>query len=234
MDSVRKARKARITPATQRACLECQKRKTRCIIDSGESTECIYCQKTGKRCVFEEPPDRTSLTRKNLDAAEWRIKQLESLIHSMDPRVDIEDAINGMKQTSEQRSITRSSTASDEFEWHEGTPGITGMSKSDEALDGMAILPAKAQEAGYLGKSELMKTCRIDFGTRDNSSQEAVLRQVCFRQSPIYHIKERLHGFPRTLRESQKKAKAVFKRLRPLPIFSCTKSLLPPQPPVGL
>lgn len=161
MDPLRRVRKPRITSASQRACVECQKRKTRCIIDPNEggTESCVYCNKVGKRCIFEGPPDRTSLTRKNLDAAEWRCKQLESLLHSLNPDMDIEDAIkseSGGSNVVPESRITRSSTASDEFEWHEGTPGTPGVSKSDDVTgDGMAILPSKAQEAGYLGKSSL-------------------------------------------------------------------------------
>lgn len=62
--------------ASERACLQCQKRKTRCVSNAANAT-CSYCAKMSKACVFETPPTRTPLTRRNLDAAEARCKELE-------------------------------------------------------------------------------------------------------------------------------------------------------------
>ena len=67
---------------SDRACLECQRRKTRCI-PNGDDKPCEYCNRTGKRCHFAEPPARTPLTRKNLDALESRCQHLESIIEGL-------------------------------------------------------------------------------------------------------------------------------------------------------
>ncbi|QKX54102.1 uncharacterized protein TRUGW13939_01185 [Talaromyces rugulosus] len=63
--------------ASERACLQCKKRKTRCVSNSNTDAICSYCAKMSKACVFETPPTRTPLTRRNLDAAEARCKELE-------------------------------------------------------------------------------------------------------------------------------------------------------------
>lgn len=62
-----------------RACLECQRRKTRCVLN-GDSRVCSYCSKASKTCLFDKPPSRTPLTRKNLDAVEARCEELERLL----------------------------------------------------------------------------------------------------------------------------------------------------------
>lgn len=74
--------------ASERACLQCQKRKTRCVPNNNngsDATTCSYCAKMSKACVFETPPTRTPLTRRNLDAAEARCKELERQLRQVQP-----------------------------------------------------------------------------------------------------------------------------------------------------
>ena len=157
--------KSRTLNPTNRACLQCQKRKSKCTGSDGIKA-CKYCLKTEKPCIFEAPPSRTSLTRKNLDAAELRIQQLTSLLESLHPELDIDAAIQGLKQVrntsvddhSPQQGTFRSTSPSDEYEWHE-----SALSPAEEATveaglrDGMASLSTTADESGYLGKD----SCRV-------------------------------------------------------------------------
>lgn len=107
-------------------------------------------------------PSRTSLTRKNLDAAERKNRQLESLLRSIRPDLDIDSALQEVVDGSlgsdadknEPQDKQSSPRSSDEFEWHEtALSEAAGGSKDGTRIgDGMANLPAKSQEAGYLGK----------------------------------------------------------------------------------
>jgi transcriptional regulatory protein GAL4 len=145
-----------------RACLECQKRKTKCREAADGSGSCSYCIKTRKQCVFEAPAPRTPLTRRNLDAVEWKCQRLESLIRSIDPNLDIEAALKGQRPSSssngqlsgpraESRSV--SPTPADDYEWHESVSQAEVRSPSGDGTfvwDGMASLSTRA--SGYLGK----------------------------------------------------------------------------------
>jgi transcriptional regulatory protein GAL4 len=71
--------------ASERAYLQCQKRKTRCVSNGSTDAICSYCAKMSKECVFETPPTRTPLTRRNLDAAEARCKELELRLRQLQP-----------------------------------------------------------------------------------------------------------------------------------------------------
>jgi transcriptional regulatory protein GAL4 len=145
----------------RRACAECQKRKTRCMGSRDDLQTCSYCRKAGKRCTFEALPSRTSLTRKNLDEAERRNRQLESLLRSLRPDLDIDSAVQNIADTSidsdadenQPQNKQPSPRSSDEFEWHETALSEgPGPSKDGAGMgDGMANLPANSQEAGYLG-----------------------------------------------------------------------------------
>ncbi|KAJ5376627.1 hypothetical protein N7509_013513 [Penicillium cosmopolitanum] len=145
----RSGKKNTLAPAA-RACTNCQKRKSRCL-HSRENNPCSFCEKTGKTCSFEGPPDRTPLTRRNLDAAEYRCTQLRSLLQSLNPDVNIEaalaersnesaleervDAFDSSHQFDKDSEVTP-----DSYEWKEGSLSPT---------DGMATL--SATEAGYFG-----------------------------------------------------------------------------------
>jgi transcriptional regulatory protein GAL4 len=76
--------------ALERACLHCQRRKTRCVPE-GNNRSCRYCAKVGKNCVFSGPPARTALTRKNLNAIESRCRLLEAHLKRLQPSLDLED-----------------------------------------------------------------------------------------------------------------------------------------------
>src|ERR1700754_4315664 len=77
---------------SDRACTECQRRKTRCALGSG-GPPCVYCARTGKECVVAKPQPRTSLTRKNLQSAEIRCKRLEAILRRIRPDLSLEDEI---------------------------------------------------------------------------------------------------------------------------------------------
>jgi transcriptional regulatory protein GAL4 len=122
---------------------------------------CSYCTKAGKRCNFEVPPSRTSLTRKNLEAAEHRCKQLEALLRSLKPEIDLETALKEHSENSDPSELPielksqehRSSVSSDEYEWHEASLSSTAGTNKDEEIvrDGMANMPAELSKSGYLG-----------------------------------------------------------------------------------
>nr|XP_036579674.1 C6 transcription factor [Colletotrichum truncatum]KAF6787354.1 C6 transcription factor [Colletotrichum truncatum] len=140
-----------------RACVNCQKRKSRCMRGSVPNDPCSYCTKTGKTCSFESPPDRTPLTRKNLDAAELRCTQLQNLLLSLNPDLDIESALK--RSTIDNKEGEHSSYATEEsdettphsYEWHEGSLSPINQSNSTNDNDGMATL--SSHDSGYLGSS---------------------------------------------------------------------------------
>jgi transcriptional regulatory protein GAL4 len=137
--------------ANPRACLQCQKRKTRCIQDP-RSASCTYCTRARKECTFEEAPSRTPLTRKNLDALELRCKHLENLVRSLSQGVDIEAQIDeaGERQDTSRPGNDIGDAASEEYEWHE-SPASTGPKPPHLAdSDGMASMAVES--SGYLGR----------------------------------------------------------------------------------
>lgn len=152
---------------TERACLQCQRRKTRCI-PSENGGACVYCQKMSKSCEFGDPPSRTPLTRKNLDQVETRCRKLEALVRSLQPNVDIDDTLHdrscnhmpGSRAESNVRAppeiiSTDSPTTivTHSYEWQEALGHRSGqMSPSRRSgQDGMASLGAHDSQAGYLG-----------------------------------------------------------------------------------
>ncbi|THW22133.1 hypothetical protein D6D23_06168 [Aureobasidium pullulans] len=151
----RTARKA----ASERACLECQKRKTRCVA-AAEGDACAYCQKTGKTCAFDGPHERTPLTRRNLDAAEAHCRQLEMLLEELQG-----NANSGAEQTEAEpsqeirveprRQLNAEDPPSGPYEWNEGLDAGTNDPSPDGeySRDGMASLTRQGHGAGYLGKS---------------------------------------------------------------------------------
>ena len=138
-----------------RACINCQKRKTRCLRVGSDSGSCSYCLRKGKACSFDSPPDRTPLTRKNLDAAEYRYTQLRSLLRSLNPEIDIETALEHLG--AEDAPLSPSHAANndltpDSYEWHEGSlsPELVTPDQSNAiTTDGMATL--QTDDSGYLG-----------------------------------------------------------------------------------
>ncbi len=139
--------------ANPRACLQCQKRKTKCIQDP-RSASCTYCARARKECTFEEAPSRTPLTRKNLDALEQRCKHLESLVRSLRQGVDVEAhlmdrACEGGQDAGSRPGNDVRDAASEEYEWHE-SPASTGPKPPHLAdSDGMASMAVES--SGYLG-----------------------------------------------------------------------------------
>lgn len=87
--SARASRRSRAN-FNERACLNCQRRKTRCVPEAN-ARSCTYCVRVGKNCVFGTPPARTALTRRNLEAIESRCRRLEAQLKRLRPNLDHED-----------------------------------------------------------------------------------------------------------------------------------------------
>lgn len=148
------------SPSVARACVNCQKRKSRCLRGDGRNGPCSYCARTGKTCSFEAPPDRTPLTRKELDAAEDQCKKLRVLLRSLNPDVDIESALKGLQgrttrtdtrlrhqnHSDSEKDPVDEQSSSCSYEWHEQAPHLESCS---QASDGMAMIATN--ESGYLG-----------------------------------------------------------------------------------
>ncbi|KAJ5784553.1 transcriptional regulatory protein C1F7.11c [Penicillium pulvis] len=173
-----------------RACINCQRRKTRCFRPGSETGPCSYCTRKGKTCSFESPPDRTPLTRKNLDLAERRCTQLRSLLHSLNPDLDVKSAL---EQLGSEQDVADSPTldgsielASSNYEWHEGSLSPDGASPDgDKAIttDGMATL--STNDSGYLGQGKEGDANLIEHFT-DREFHHLSL-QICY--FPVLHEK---------------------------------------------
>lgn len=137
-----------------RACLQCQKRKTKCVFRGMNPDACIYCTKTHKRCIFEAPPSRTPLTRKNLDAVERRCAQLEAQLRALDPNLKLETSLEGDdREISEEPPLptdARESSPGEDYEWNEAEASNHAKPANVEN-DGMATISTAA--SGYLGES---------------------------------------------------------------------------------
>ncbi|KAK9428640.1 fungal-specific transcription factor domain-containing protein [Lipomyces doorenjongii] len=148
---------------SERACLQCQKRKTRCVSD-GDGGPCAYCTKMGKSCVFEGPPTRTPLTRKNLDAAEARCKELERRMRKLQADLKLNSSHDNSTGSNEYQGPgqpTHSAASADRepveapvelgFEWQEtfSLGDNQGYLEGKKIQDGMVSLAA----SGYLGNS---------------------------------------------------------------------------------
>lgn len=148
----RSPRKNTVTPAA-RACVNCQKRKSRCLQET-KNGPCSFCERKGKTCSFEGPPARTSLTRKNLDAAERRCTQLRALLQSLNPDLDVESALEILADDTDSCHINEvNETTPDSYEWHEGSLSPDcDLSRRVNTIstDGMATL--STTDSGYLGR----------------------------------------------------------------------------------
>lgn len=154
----------------QRACLNCQKRKSRCQPNANGFGPCSYCDRVGKDCSFVNPPDRTRLTRANLDALERRCNQLQALVRSLHPDLDIDVAIANLEAG---RDISKSvgpasnhgspeaEEPAHEFEWNEASLHLTLEAPNGDpgVLDGMATL--NSLDAGYLGIVHYWTACDL-------------------------------------------------------------------------
>ncbi|KAI0976640.1 fungal-specific transcription factor domain-containing protein [Xylaria arbuscula] len=149
--------------SVSRACRNCQKRKSRCLRVRPEDPSCISCTKCKKTCIFENPPDRTPLTRRNLDAAELQIAQLRALLDSLHPGMDINAAIRRLdtgdrsacaRVQSSLRPAEEEDVMPQTYEWHEESLSATAETVNHVSTpnDGMANLPAD-ENSGYIGGS---------------------------------------------------------------------------------
>jgi transcriptional regulatory protein GAL4 len=108
--------------------------------------------------VYEARPNRTALTRSNFDAAERRIKQLETLIHSRHPEIDIETEIKKLENLSSNSrqppggrgGDDEDASLDEDYEWNEALVPADEKELEHEG-DGMASSPTPT--SGYLGKS---------------------------------------------------------------------------------
>ncbi|KAK9365570.1 fungal-specific transcription factor domain-containing protein [Lipomyces kononenkoae] len=150
---------------SERACLQCQKRKTRCV-STGIGGACSYCTKMGKPCVFDSPPTRTPLTRKNLDVAEARCKELERRLRQLQPDIKLDDNQNNSAGSLEDQGADQSSHSAHTenvaresveapaelgLEWQEtfGLHNHQGYLEGKKIQDGMVSQAA----GGYVGNS---------------------------------------------------------------------------------
>lgn len=141
-----------------RACLNCQKRKSRCTRPRQGDGPCVYCARAKKTCSFDGPRKRTPLTRNNLDALENECERLRSLLRSMDSGVDVNvvsENTRSSPQNSEMPGQPEPSESSPQIhEWHEGPLSPQGSSpellRPNDQPDGMATLAPRS--SGYLGE----------------------------------------------------------------------------------
>lgn len=136
---------------SDRACLACQRRKTKCI-PSGDGQPCEYCTKTGKRCQFAEPPNRTPLTRKNLDDLESRCHHLEAIIESLQrsngPPVSHTENLRHEATTAPKHAVGST------YEWNEDQdPKSWSATPPEEERDGMVMVAAANRTSGFIGTS---------------------------------------------------------------------------------
>lgn len=164
-----------------RACVNCQKRKSRCARSSIAGEPCAFCARANKPCSFQEPPRRTALTRDNLSAAQSEVLRLRRLIEVLQPGIDVDAALLDVPAavtiytaTTSVPTTTTTCTATtlpaatgnvstepwkeerQGFEWHEGpdSPAVDrdGNGTSPSTReDGMALFPTG--NSGYLGSS---------------------------------------------------------------------------------
>ena len=151
---------AESAPEQLKACLECQKRKSKC---TGE-LPCAFCSKTNRSCVYTARPQRTPLTRKNLDAAEQKCQKLASLLKSLNPDVEIESLLQDSETSTNSQlaslnppgtSHPATAGSSNEYEWHED-PLSTDDYEIQSPRHGMTLLPTDPSDSGYLGMSQLI------------------------------------------------------------------------------
>ncbi|KAJ8133430.1 hypothetical protein O1611_g188 [Lasiodiplodia mahajangana] len=118
---------------------------------------------TVRRERADSPPDRTPLTRRNLDAAEIQVVQLRALLKSLHPDLDIDAAIKGLHTRGSAVSLPvqlgsppaeADRPMPQNYEWHEGSLSVnTGRAGNTIASnDGMANLLID-ENSGYLGGS---------------------------------------------------------------------------------
>jgi len=142
-------------PEQLKACLECQKRKSRCTSE----LPCAFCHKANRSCVYTPRPQRTPLTRKNLDAAEQKCQKLASMLKTLNPDVDIESLLKDSETSINSQLASPSSSgtsppaptgSSNKYEWHED-PLSADEDEIQSPRDGMALLPTDPSDSGYLG-----------------------------------------------------------------------------------
>lgn len=156
---------------TEKACNECQRRKTKCVLS--QDGPCDFCRRAGKACVFDEPPQRTPLTRQNLDQAEARCRQLEQVLQQRETEMTPSAASRHDQQQPKLRA-NESGDGNADYEWNEASDpeAREHSSDSDHARDGMAALTSRNSGSGYLGIAVFIgilflanRTCRHKLGS---------------------------------------------------------------------
>jgi len=156
--------RARRTALSERACLQCQKRKTRCIPRGADQT-CEYCEKSQRECTFPERPPKTPLTRKNLEDAESRCEELESLLDKYrgtrpeangvrESEAGLAQGNDAVQGSAHNVSGSYRDTAVDAspYEWDETLAGEGVSAGTGHMQDGMVSLGGSNVGTGYLGK----------------------------------------------------------------------------------
>lgn len=161
------------TPLSDRACLQCQKRKSRCVPRDADQP-CEYCEKSQRECTFPQRPSRTPLTRKNLQDAESRCQELESLLEqyrrssversSLAPTpvppppvtADVTDTlpINGTQSSTRPANPEIRDEAADAspYEWDETLVGDGPPPHCAQPRDGMPSFGGGNVGTGYMGE----------------------------------------------------------------------------------
>ena len=175
MNDTRRSRNPHI-----RACLGCQKRKTRCVPSQHHPSSCTYCARAKTDCIFDTPAPRIPLTRKNLDAFEQRCGQLEALLRSLSPGIDVDAELKKLgsprldtQQTTPVDGEDGSDGSQDEdVEWNEALPP-NDPKRLHFKSDGMAMAPTTT--SGYLGR-----TLPTTWSTQAAYTTQAVVRCLEF------------------------------------------------------
>ncbi|KAK2590407.1 hypothetical protein QQS21_011912 [Conoideocrella luteorostrata] len=165
-----------------RACLECQKRKTRCV-SSPHADSCTYCVRARKECVFEVNPTRTPLTRKNFDALEKRCAQLETALRTLSGRINVDKDLEQLAKDNANHAATDSGQTEEtnlaepaqdpettegspnSYEWIEAVHISSGHGEiSDRDAEDYEMASMAARGSGYLGNTSVSDILRTISG----------------------------------------------------------------------
>ncbi|OJJ50349.1 hypothetical protein ASPZODRAFT_58113 [Penicilliopsis zonata CBS 506.65] len=150
------AKRLRVGPRTQVACVACKARKQKC--DPVGAT-CRNCLRAGRECIIEDPATKRHQPRNYLRSLEERVAMLEGLLRDVRP-----DVILDPQQTSHQESAS-SDSGLDLLRDLEPTssPLHAGTEASDDLSSkiGLLCLNAAGQSSHYLGASSGFSFSRV-------------------------------------------------------------------------
>ncbi|KAH8589154.1 C6 transcription factor [Bisporella sp. PMI_857] len=173
------------------SCDACRARKYKC---SKEQPACKSCGQHGWQCKYSPKVSRTALTRSNLSAAEDRVRELEAILSSLLPNVNLGSAWESIKQDGTipnqqamcstpqlgrtslpdqpelgkavESGIESLPREADGFDWAEREVTFGGLS------DGMAALSILPDGAGYLGATSSVAPLRALLNTGQSTSDK--------------------------------------------------------------